>query len=507
MKTQNIYIKFLLIILFFIVATASAQNFPKGHPPTQAARTTPPPSLQGGIVPNAMNYQAVARNASGNILANQIVGIRLTIENGSGGSALYSERQTPTTNQFGLFTLKIGSGTVLSGVYNNIVWANGSQWLKVEMDPSGGTSYTPMGESELLSVPFANFASVSGDNHWTAAGGNIYNSNTGNVGIGTTTPLKKIHAEEHTFTAATNDDGSFFFYGNNLNNNNVIIAEGNDGGIAGSTSVYSRGMLAGGQTVPAGGSFANYGVWGHAYGTGADGYGGIFSHGPATTSSTQYVTLAGPSSVGTFVGGNVTLAHDLAATVSTPADFHFSIDAKAATTWLPSIALFSSSAPATNYGATIFGVSYLQAGGINIGDGIGSAYAPVQASAFNVSSDRRLKRDITDITSSDYSKYMTQIRNIESSTFFYKWETTDNRPYAHIGVIAQTLPAELQAHISESPSKKGEDRLGVSLADLSGLLLVGVKALDEKQTKYESEIASLKAQVEELKTMINQMKK
>src|SRR5690349_18850483 len=126
-------------------------------------------------VTNLVNYQAVARNFAGAILANQTVGLRLTVENGQGGPVLYQERQAPTTNQFGLLTVKLGSGTVLSGTWNGIAWSNGNQWLKVDMDPTGGSSYTPMGESELLSVPFANYSAMSGDNHWSGNGTNIWN--------------------------------------------------------------------------------------------------------------------------------------------------------------------------------------------------------------------------------------------------------------------------------------------------------------------------------------------
>src|SRR5689334_16031685 len=89
---------------------------------------------------NKINYQAVARNAAGSILANQNISIRFTIENGSGGPYLYVETQNTTTNQFGLFTLKIGNGTPLVGNYSNILWSDGNHWLLVEMDPNGGNS-------------------------------------------------------------------------------------------------------------------------------------------------------------------------------------------------------------------------------------------------------------------------------------------------------------------------------------------------------------------------------
>jgi hypothetical protein len=128
-------------------------------------------------VTDRMNYQAVARDASGNILGNQLVSIRLTVEDGSGGSALYVETHSATTNQFGLFTLQIGNGSVVSGVYSNIDWSVGNHWLKVEMDPAGGSSYTDMGESQLLSVPYANYAASGGTPYYAGNGIDI-TSNT-----------------------------------------------------------------------------------------------------------------------------------------------------------------------------------------------------------------------------------------------------------------------------------------------------------------------------------------
>jgi hypothetical protein len=110
-------------------------------------------------VTNKINYQVVVRNAAGNVLPNQVISLRLSILNGPGGSVLYSEYHTDTTNQFGLFTAQIGGGTLVSGNYNTINWGNGNQYLKTELDPTGtNSSYTVMGESQLLSVPYALYA-------------------------------------------------------------------------------------------------------------------------------------------------------------------------------------------------------------------------------------------------------------------------------------------------------------------------------------------------------------
>jgi hypothetical protein len=138
-------------------------------------------------VTDRMNYQAVARDVSGNILANQSISIRLTVEDGSGGAALYVETHNPTTNQFGLFTLKVGGGSVVSGVYSTIDWSVGNHWLKVEMDPAGGSNYTDMGESQLLSVPYANYA-ASGGTPYTPGTGIAITSNTVSLSNTAVTP-------------------------------------------------------------------------------------------------------------------------------------------------------------------------------------------------------------------------------------------------------------------------------------------------------------------------------
>lgn len=59
------------------------------------------------------------------------------------------------TNQYGLVNLNIGTGTVVSGTFNSISWGTNQYFLKIDMDPAGGTSYTEMGIQQLVSVPYA----------------------------------------------------------------------------------------------------------------------------------------------------------------------------------------------------------------------------------------------------------------------------------------------------------------------------------------------------------------
>ncbi|MCP4437478.1 MAG: hypothetical protein GY810_00755 [Aureispira sp.] len=107
-------------------------------------------------VPQSFQYQAVARANTGLPLANQAVSIRLSVVQGTPtGIIIYSETHSPTTNQYGLFTLDVGAGTVVNGAFNTVAWGSNNYFLKVEMDESGGVAYQTMGTTQLLAVPYA----------------------------------------------------------------------------------------------------------------------------------------------------------------------------------------------------------------------------------------------------------------------------------------------------------------------------------------------------------------
>ena len=109
-----------------------------------------------GQAPQSIKYQGVARDNVGNELAFQSLGLRLSIvEDSAAGTSVYTETQNPTTNEFGLFNIKVGGGTFVFGNFSTIDWGSNSYYLKVEMDETGGTNYLLMGASELLSVPYA----------------------------------------------------------------------------------------------------------------------------------------------------------------------------------------------------------------------------------------------------------------------------------------------------------------------------------------------------------------
>jgi hypothetical protein len=112
-------------------------------------------------VPNQFNYQAVARNNAGQSIANANIRTKFTILDGSAtGTNVYSEVRSLTTNQLGLFTAAIGGtgATSVTGNFATIDWSTGKKFIKVEVDPLGGTNFLAIGNTEMLSVPYALYA-------------------------------------------------------------------------------------------------------------------------------------------------------------------------------------------------------------------------------------------------------------------------------------------------------------------------------------------------------------
>lgn len=120
--------------------------------------------------PEKMSYQAVIRDNSNSLVTNQTVGMQISILQGSAnGTAVYAETQTPTTNSNGLVSIEFGG----EEGFDAIDWANGPYFLKTETDPTGGSSYTISGISQLLSVPYALYAEKAGNTLWELDGDTI----------------------------------------------------------------------------------------------------------------------------------------------------------------------------------------------------------------------------------------------------------------------------------------------------------------------------------------------
>jgi hypothetical protein len=112
--------------------------------------------------PQKINFQSILRNTSGEIVANKAVSLKISILSGSiNGISVYTETHTKTTDASGLISLQIGNGTVLSGAFSAILWGNAAYFIKLEADFNGGSNYVLLGKQEIMSVPYALYASIT----------------------------------------------------------------------------------------------------------------------------------------------------------------------------------------------------------------------------------------------------------------------------------------------------------------------------------------------------------
>lgn len=103
--------------------------------------------------PSLINYQGIARDGDGNALPNQAITLRFEILQGNiNGPVIYTDNQTAvTTNSLGLFSTQIGK----NGTLNQVNWQSGPLFLRISVDPAGGSALVLLGTQQIVSVPYA----------------------------------------------------------------------------------------------------------------------------------------------------------------------------------------------------------------------------------------------------------------------------------------------------------------------------------------------------------------
>jgi hypothetical protein len=122
-----------------------------------------------GQAPDGINYQAVIRNLSGNLVANNTIAIRIQLKQTSAsGTIVFQERHSVTTSAQGLVNLVIGQGTLLGGNFSTINWGTGPYFVSLGVSFTNGTNYLDYGSQQLMSVPYALYAKNAGNqlNQW-----------------------------------------------------------------------------------------------------------------------------------------------------------------------------------------------------------------------------------------------------------------------------------------------------------------------------------------------------
>jgi hypothetical protein len=237
--------------------------------------------------PQALNYQGVARDGSGFPLASTLLGMRLSVHDGSpSGTIVYQETQAPTTNSFGLYNVAIGNGTPVTGTLAGVDWSSGSKYLQVEIDPAGGTAYVSAGISQLLSVPYAIYANTANTANSATTAGSV----TGGItGSGTVNTVPKFTA------AAVLGNSNIFDNGANVGVNTITPTtmsrlNVSGVGVSGALPYYQAGIVADGSATSASAS----GVFG------SSGWRGVFGYNSGTATGVEAIGTYGLCEGGSY---------------------------------------------------------------------------------------------------------------------------------------------------------------------------------------------------------------
>jgi phage protein U len=132
-------------------------------------------------VPQSINYQAVVRDASGEIIVNTQVDVKIEIVESDANTPVYTETHTITTNAFGLVNFRIGTGSTTDEL-STVDWANGVYKVRTSISDDGGANFSELGVSNLSAVPYAFLAddvatkqqlSLSGNELTLSEGGSV----------------------------------------------------------------------------------------------------------------------------------------------------------------------------------------------------------------------------------------------------------------------------------------------------------------------------------------------
>ena len=117
------------------------------------------------LMPKGMNYQAIARNAEGKILAKENITLRISLISTEKNVTVshYSEIHRVTTSENGMFSLVVGDGSVLSGNFYQVPWSTDEIWLAIEIKTDADDDFIPIINNKLLAVPYAYHAGTANE--------------------------------------------------------------------------------------------------------------------------------------------------------------------------------------------------------------------------------------------------------------------------------------------------------------------------------------------------------
>ena len=111
-----------------------------------------------------MKYQAVARDLKGQVMSNLNIQLRITLYSDPVQKEIaYVEIHKTRTSDLGLFSLSVGEGIAMKGLFENVPWSSREIWMEVAVQTDDETDFITISDSKMLSVPYAFFAATAGE--------------------------------------------------------------------------------------------------------------------------------------------------------------------------------------------------------------------------------------------------------------------------------------------------------------------------------------------------------
>ncbi len=478
-------------------------------------------------VPEGFNFQAAARGINGELLTNQALGVKISILKGTeSGEAVYSETHSITTNSAGIIQLVIGDGTAAEEQsFNAINFGNDNYFVKLAIDPAGGTEYADLGTTRLLSVPYALVAKnvVNGDGGPGAAI-TEYNLNTANTDSSFIINIEgdKTAKPFQVFSSSTAYNGAVWGEAvsevSNEANQRGVLGFANGSGLGNHIGIFGGAVnyeATGEKRVGVYGQAAskakyNYGMQGIVQG---DGNGSVVPLGEEVGNDYGSYNIAGGFYSSGNLNGNVGIEAQTSGSNGSRVDFgvisravgtgnspNIGVRGEAFNSPMQNVAFEGDASGSgtqnlglrlnvfngtSNIGMEVNADTAAVFNGHSIVNGDLTVGGTVTASSVNQTSDVRLKKDIQ--TLDNALGNILKMRGVS-----YNWKTDESNENPQIGVIAQEVEKIYPefVHTDESGMKS------VNYAQMTAVLIEAVKALNIEIQELKTDNLSLQAKLD-----------
>lgn len=436
--------------------------------------------------PDLLSYQAVIRDASNNLVKNIEIGLQISIlQTSESGTAVYVETHSPTTNNNGLATVEIGDGSVVSGTFASIDWSAGPYFIKTEIDPDGGTTYTVENTTQILSVPYALYSEKAATATSLVNPPFSYFSGSGTSGI--------IYRAGDVALGAYSDPDDNGLYVQNYTSGKAAVLGADRNSSNGNT--YAEGMLGvlnGSNIMGLPVDVVNAGVYGIKPALGNNGaavygwnndenlvnYGGVFvADGAGTTNYGIYTTASnGTNNYAGYFSGRIGINQ-----LDPVSDIHL----------YQTDGLLDGTGGMSFQRSTIWKIMHTGTHFSFVLDNVRMAYVEGGTGDYVVESDASLKTDIEEM--GPVLDKVLQLKPVK-----YRFIRQDESANKTIGFLAQDVEK-----LFPGLSHQAEDgTLGLSYTDFG---ILSIQAIQEQQSQIEAlkaENALLRAEVEAIKAML-----